>query len=111
MADHKPISPATYGVVYGCLLALTALTVFIASTMKLGAWEVPVALGIATVKTLLVGLIFMHLWGSNRLTWLILGAGLLFLAVLILFTMADYWTRGWLPDSGVTPAAPPFYKP
>jgi hypothetical protein len=36
---------------------------------------------------------------------------LLFLAVMILFTMADYWTRGWVPDPGVTPAAPKYYRP
>ena len=57
----------------------------------------PAALGIATAKTVLVGLFFMHLIHSGRLTWLVLGAGALFLGVMLALTWADYWTRGWLP--------------
>ncbi|MBY0228545.1 MAG: cytochrome C oxidase subunit IV family protein [Gemmataceae bacterium] len=95
---HKPIAPATYAAVYATLLGLTALTVAIANGLSLGAWEVPVALGIAAVKTVLVGLVFMHLMHSSKLTWLVIGAGVLFFAVMIGITLADYATRGWLPE-------------
>lgn len=94
---HQPIKPGTYAVVYVALLALTALTVAIANGLHLGAWEIPVALGIASVKTLLVGLVFMHLMHSNKLTLLVIAAGVLFFLVMVLITLADYWTRGWLP--------------
>ena len=96
---HKPTSPRTYGVIYVVLLCLTALTVAIANGLHLGAWEIPVALGIASVKTVLVGLVFMHLSHSTRLTWLVLAAGLLFFAIMIGITLVDYHTRGWLPET------------
>jgi cytochrome c oxidase subunit 4 len=96
---HKPVSPSVYVVVYAALLLLTLLTWWIAVTFHLGGYEVPVALGIASVKTVLVGLIFMHLMHAKKLVWLILGGGVLFLAVMMGFTLADYWTRGWVPDA------------
>lgn len=98
---HKPVSPSVYGLVYAALLALTLLTVWVASTFRLGAYEVPVALGIASVKTVLVGLIFMHLMHAKKLVWLILGAGVLFLAVMMSLTLADYWARDGVPERGV----------
>lgn len=101
--EHKPVSPGTYAVVYVCLLLLTALTVWTGTTLKLGSWELVVALGIATVKTALVGLIFMHLSHSNRLTWLVLACAVLFFLVMILITWSDYYTRNWVRE-GSTPA-------
>ncbi|MFO0878853.1 MAG: cytochrome C oxidase subunit IV family protein [Gemmataceae bacterium] len=97
MAAHQPISVRTYVTIYVILLCLTALTVYIATQGHLGVWEIPVALGIATAKTILVGLFFMHLIHTDRLTWLVIGAGVLFLAVMIVLTGLDYWTRDWLP--------------
>jgi cytochrome c oxidase subunit IV len=98
---HKPISPPTYVAIYVVLLGLTALTVYIATQGHMGVWEIPIALGIATVKTVLVGVFFMHLIHSTRLTWLIVTAGVMFLAIMIGLTMADYWTRAWVPVRGV----------
>lgn len=105
MAQHQPVSPRTYSIVFVCLLLLTALTVWTATGLHLGGWELPVALGIATIKTILVGLVFMHLMHSNRLTWLILGAGLLFFAILIGITWSDYATRGkpWIHERSTPP--------
>jgi cytochrome c oxidase subunit 4 len=103
VAQHKPISPTVYAGVYAALLGLTLLTVWIAYTFRLGPWEIPVALGIATVKTVLVGLIFMHLMHSTRLVWLVIGAGMLFFALLMGLTLADFTTRGWVPGGGTNP--------
>jgi cytochrome c oxidase subunit 4 len=91
--SHKPVPPTTYAVVFACLLGLTALTLWIATAFHLGGWEVPVALGIAATKTVLVGLVFMHLMHSSKLTWIVIGAGLLFLVAMIGITAADYLTR------------------
>jgi cytochrome c oxidase subunit IV len=98
---HKPISPPTYVAVYVVLLGLTALTVYIATQGHMGVWEVPIALGIATAKTVLVGLFFMHLIHTGRLAWLVVAAGAVFLAIMIGLTWADYWTRTWMPVRGV----------
>ena len=90
---HKPISPVLYGFIYAALVGLTALTVYLSARAHLGRMEVVVALGIATVKTVLVGLFFMHLVHAGKLTWLILAAGVLFLGVMLALTMGDYQTR------------------
>jgi cytochrome c oxidase subunit 4 len=94
---HQPIKPTTYLVVYVALLALTATTAYIATYLHLGRVEIPVALGIASVKTILVGLFFMHLIHSSKLAWISLAVGVLFLVAMISLTLGDYWTRGWVP--------------
>jgi cytochrome c oxidase subunit 4 len=96
---HQPSNPRTYVVIYAALLLLTMTTVLIANnqaTLRLERFEIPIALGIAGTKTLLVALFFMHLLHSSKLTWLAMAVGLLFLLALIVLTLSDYWTRGWM---------------
>ena len=97
MSSHSPVSVKTYVTIYVTLLLLTLLTVTLSQAAHLGAWEIPAALGIASVKTVLVGAFFMHLMQAGKLTWLILAAGVLFLAIMLALTLADYWTRGLMP--------------
>jgi len=85
--------------VFAALILLTLLTAWLGATAQLGAWEIPVALGIATVKTLLVGLFFMHLIHSSKLTWLVILSALLALAIMLALTLVDYWTRPYGPVS------------
>ena len=40
-------------------------------------------------------LFFMHLLHSRPLTWLVLGAGLFWLGILLALTLSDYVTRHW----------------
>ena len=94
---HPTVAPRIYFLVYATLLLLTLTTFYLATAVHLDTWEIPVALGIAACKTVLVGLFFMHLLHSSKLTWLIIAAGLLFLAIMIVLTMADYATRGLMP--------------
>jgi cytochrome c oxidase subunit IV len=89
----------SYYRVYGALLALTLLTVGIAY-LDLGPMNIVAALGIAVCKALLVMLFFMHLRSSSHLTWIVAGAGVVWLAHLLLFTLADYLTRSWLVVQG-----------
>ncbi len=88
-----------YLMVFVALLALTALTVWTAH-QPLGAWHTPVALGIASLKAVLVMAYFMHLNESKRLTWVFAAAGFVFLAILLAFTMSDFLTRDWLAVYG-----------
>ena len=92
-------TPKAYFAVFAALMLLTALTVW-ASFLHLGVWNTPVALTIAVTKALLVGLIFMHLRHSPRLTLLLVLASVLWLAFLIVITTSDYVTRAWLPIYG-----------
>ena len=102
MANHI-VTPRTYFTVYFILLGCTALTVFLAMRAHLGALEIPTALAIATFKTLLVGWYFMHLKFSDKLIWMIVAAGVLFLAIMIGLTLTDYATRTWIPVRGWVP--------
>jgi cytochrome c oxidase subunit 4 len=94
---HPNLTPRTYFIIYLMLLLLTLTTVLIAERAHLGKWEVPVALGIAVTKTILVALFFMHLLQSNWLVWLICATGVLFLGIMLAITWSDYVTRDWLP--------------
>ena len=92
-------TPKAYFAVFAALMALTGLTVW-ASFLHLGVWNTPVALAIAVTKALLVALVFMHLRHSPRLTRFVIGASILWLALLIVITASDFLTRAWLPIYG-----------
>jgi cytochrome c oxidase subunit 4 len=97
MAEHV-VSRKIYFVIFGTLLVLTALTVFIAN-LDLGRWNVIVALSIAVCKATLVVLYFMHVRYSSRLVWVFVSAGLIWLFILFAFTLSDYLTRSWVQIS------------
>lgn len=85
-----------YFAVFAALMVLTAVTVW-AAYQHLGIWNTPVALAVATTKAVMVALIFMHLRFSPKLTAIVVGSSILFLAFLILVTASDYLTRNWVP--------------
>lgn len=85
--------------VYGVLISLTAVTVG-AAFLDLKFLSTPVALSIAAAKALLVMLYFMELRHSPKLTWVIIGNGVFWLIVMIMLTMSDMISRGWLGFPG-----------
>ena len=95
---HSPAHHASplsmYFAVFAALMILTVLTVWV-SRIDLGAWNTAVAMAIAIVKATVVILWFMHVIHSPRLTWIVVLASFLWLAVLFTLTFADYLTRGW----------------
>src|SRR5882724_2927090 len=103
MSDHSNEHPvdsvSTYAAVLGALLVLTVLTTWVA-TIDLGAFSTVVALLIACTKMTLVALFFMHVRHSTVLTKLVIVGGLLWLAILLLMVMTDFWTRLWLGVPG-----------
>jgi len=84
--------------VFLTLLVMTATTTAV-SFVDLGPWSTVVALAIAMFKATLVVLFFMHMKYSPRLTRLVLGGGLFWLAILLIGTFSDYVSRAWLPIS------------
>ena len=94
MSEHAD-SVRTYTLVFVALIALTAVTTAVAY-VDLGPFSVVVALTIAVVKMLFVALFFMHLRHSTALTRIVVGGGLLWLAILIGLSLSDFLTRGWL---------------
>jgi len=90
------VSPAVYLLIFAALMVLTFTTVY-ASTVDLNhiypALNVIVALVVATCKAVLVILFFMHALESSKLTWIVIGGAILWLAILLAGTFSDYWTR------------------
>jgi len=95
-------SAVPYLVVWIVLLLFTALT-YLTGTRHLGAWALPIALTIAAIKSALVALIFMHLKDSSGATRLVFATALVFVALLLFFTLADVATRFRLATPGGAP--------
>ncbi|HYG80531.1 MAG TPA: cytochrome C oxidase subunit IV family protein [Pyrinomonadaceae bacterium] len=95
MSEHI-VQRKVYFVIFGVLMVGTVLTVLAAfrdlDHLFPGANTV-VALTIAVVKATFVVLYFMHVRYSSRLIWVIVVAGLFWLAIMFVFTLADYMTR------------------
>lgn len=90
------VSTRVYFAVFGALLALTALTTGVAFVDLGRVGNIAVALTIATVKVVLVMLYFMHLRYSTRLTMIFAAAGIFWLGILLVLTLSDYFSRGWV---------------
>ncbi len=95
MDNHKIhiIPVKVYVMIALVLIILTAITVAV-SFIDLGAYNVTVALAIASVKALLVAFIFMHLFYDNKIYLVIFSMALIFLTIFITLTMFDTTTRG-----------------
>ena len=78
--------------VYAGLLALTGITVALAG-LSLGHWVIITALVIASIKSVLVLNIFMHLKFENRLFRIFVFVAVLTLAIFIILTFFDYAFR------------------
>ena len=88
-----PVS--TYLAVFGALVGLTILTVW-AAGQDFGAMNTAVALGIAVTKASLVVLFFMHVKYGTPLVKLYVIAAIVWLGIMMVITMSDYASRGWL---------------
>lgn len=91
MSQHV-IPQKVYYLVFVTLILLTLVTVDVAF-YNFGFLNIYIAMGIATVKATIVALYFMHLRYNPRLTWLFAGAGILWLFIMFVLTIADYITR------------------
>ena len=102
--QHSAHGPGRYFLIWGILLAFTALTVATGRT-DLGSANLPIALTIATVKASLVVLFFMHLsesQGANRLVFVV---SVLFAIVMMIGVFGDLLTR---PEISLPSGAPSF---
>ncbi|HMZ78196.1 MAG TPA: cytochrome C oxidase subunit IV family protein [Acidobacteriota bacterium] len=91
MAGHV-VPLKTYLSVFGALMVLTGVTVWIA-TFDLGVWNAPLALAVATTKMVLIVLFFMHVKYSTTLTKVFVASSFFFVAILFFFTFIDYFSR------------------
>ncbi len=97
MSAHAADMKSTYLKVLGVLFAGTVLTV-VAAHINFGSFNDVIALAIATAKATLVILFFMHVRYSDKLTSVFVVAGFVWLAILLLLLVTDFWARDWIPD-------------
>lgn len=90
-----------YAAVLGARLVLTCATIGLAY-VDLGLFSPMVALGIAGVKAVLVGLFFMHLRYTEPLTRLSAAAGVVVFALLLGLVLLDWASR---PSVAAFPSA------
>ena len=91
MANHV-LPKKTYFLVGAALMVLLATTVAVA-LINLGPFNVLVALAIAVTKAMLVVLIFMHVKYNTKLTWVFASGGVLWLLIMVILTMGDFFAR------------------
>jgi cytochrome c oxidase subunit IV len=93
------VPTATYLLAGGALIVLTLLNILLSQVDLRGANTV-VGLLIAAVQAGISAMVFMHLRWSRPLTRVVAVIALLWLGILIVGTMDDALTRGWLPAPG-----------
>ena len=90
---ERVISVRTYVIVCTLLVLLTILTVSVSFFKLSGAWHVTLGLIIGTIKASLVGLFFMHLLHSSRVTWIVVTVAVGWMVLLFVLTITDYLSR------------------
>lgn len=90
--QHEPVPYRTFILIWVALLVLTGITVAV-SRVDLGALNIWVALGVASIKSSLVLLIFMHLRQESMLFKIGILVLLVILAVFIGLTFTDVLYR------------------
>ena len=94
--SEEIVPPATYLKVWLALLILLGATTGIAY-IPLGWFNTFMSVTIAFAKAILIVLFFMHVKYKAPLARVFACAGLVWLAILFIFTFGDYFTRPWLP--------------
>lgn len=89
---HEPVPYRTFILIWVALLALTVITIAV-SRFDLGALNIWVALGVASLKSSLVIFVFMHLRQESKLFKIGLLAMLSILAIFIGMTFFDVLYR------------------
>lgn len=93
MKGHDHSTPlSTYLKVYGTLIVLTIITVWIAQ-FNFGFLNTPIAMLIATIKVLIVMYWFMHLNHDTMLNRIVIGSAFFFVFVFFGFIAIDIFSR------------------
>ncbi|MDO8756922.1 MAG: cytochrome C oxidase subunit IV family protein [Elusimicrobiota bacterium] len=86
--EHRP-NVALYVKVFGALMMLTLITVAVSKVHLPRPQAIGLGLFVATIKAGLVGALFMHLWGENKLIhkalWVTVGG-----AAILVLPMIDF---------------------
>ena len=97
------VSPKVYVTIFFALMIGTIVTV-LAAFQNLHAWNIVVALGIATMKATLVVLFFMHAKYSPGRTKIVIVSAVFWLGIMLVLTLSDYETRTPMEGRVTSPA-------
>lgn len=97
--SQSTVSIRTYAFTLLALLALTLLTSLLA-LVDLGKFSFIAGVTIAAVKASLITAFFMHALYETKLIRVVMVGGVIWFLIMISLTLADYFTRGWLPFPG-----------
>jgi cytochrome c oxidase subunit IV len=93
---HSVTPVRTYVLIWVILTIMTFVTYGVAQ-IDLGPFNIVIALAIAAFKMTLVIWFFMHVRTDSPLTKLFVFAGFFWMAILLTFTLGDYFSRSWMP--------------
>jgi caa(3)-type oxidase subunit IV len=93
------VATRTYVLACVVLLGLTLLNIIL-SQIDLRGWNTIVGLLIAATQAVVSAMFLMHMRWSRPVIRLVGAVALLWLAILIVGTLDDAITRGWLPIPG-----------
>ena len=82
-----------------CLLVLSGLSIALAQ-LPIGGWAALLVLLIAATQAVLIGLHYMRLRVSGGVPLLVALAALFWLGIMLVGTLDDVLTRGWMPMLG-----------
>ncbi|MBK6426555.1 MAG: cytochrome C oxidase subunit IV family protein [Blastocatellia bacterium] len=95
MSTGHVVPTRVYLTVFAALMILLVITVIVAF-QPLGAFNMPVAMGIAVVKGIIIVMYFMEVKYGSKLLWVFVSSSFLFLVIFLVLTMNDYATRTWM---------------
>ena len=98
-SEERTPSALTYVVVCAVLIVLTLANILLA-LLDLRGWNTLLGLVIAAAQAVLSALYLMHLRWGRPMVRLVAVVALLWLGILIVGTLDDVITRGWLPVPG-----------
>ena len=96
---HHIVPLKVYYLTFAFLMVMLVVTLW-AATWELGPLNVVVAMLIAFAKAIAVVLYFMHVRYSSRLIQVFAASAFVWLAIMFVLTLSDYFTRGWLGQPG-----------
>jgi caa(3)-type oxidase subunit IV len=99
LRTEKIAATSTCVIACAVLVVLTLFNIVLA-LIDLHGWNTPVALLIAASQAAVSAMFLMHLRWSRPVIRLVAMIALLWLAILIVGTMDDVLTRGWIPVPG-----------
>lgn len=96
--DEHIYSLRDYLLVYGALMVLLTTTAVV-SRFDLGVGNPVIALVIGASKAILIVLFFMNARFAHPVAKVFAGVGFFWLGILLILTMNDYVSRGWVPSA------------